>query len=108
MTRGDAELAVDGLEAGDPEAGGLVVLSASFFSSPLRSSRRPSSGLLAVAVVGLVVDDHDVLHAHEVGHDALEHLAFGFQGVEFLAAASLQRRRPPLDNSRRSRSLKAW
>ena len=26
MTRRDAELAVDGLEAGDPEAGGLVVL----------------------------------------------------------------------------------
>ena len=47
--------------------------------------------LLAVAVVRLVVEDEDVLHAHQVGHDALEHLAFGFQRVQLVAAALEQR-----------------
>ena len=39
----------------------------------------------------LVVEDEDVLHAHQVGHDALEHLAFGFQRVQFVAAPLKQR-----------------
>ena len=64
--------------------------------------------LLAVAVVRLVVDDEDVLHAHQVGHHALEHLAFGFQRVQLLAARPWSSERPPLDSSIRSRSLKAW
>ena len=41
-------------------------------------------------MVRLVIDDEDVLHAHQVGHHALEHLAFGFLRVQFLAAASLK------------------
>ena len=43
--------------------------------------------LLAVAMVGFVVDDQDVLHAHELGHDALHHLPLGFERVQRLAAA---------------------
>ena len=34
----------------------------------------------------LVVEDEDVLHAHQVGHHPLEHLAFGFERVQFFAA----------------------
>ena len=59
-------------------------------------------------MVGFVVDDQDVLQAHQIGHDPLDHLAFGFQGVEFLSAALQERaaalRRAPCV----SRSLKAW
>jgi hypothetical protein len=45
---------------------------------------------LAVAVMRFVVDDEDVLHAHQVGHHALEHLAFGFERLGFFAAAALE------------------
>ena len=34
---------------------------------------------------GFVVDGQDVLHAHQVGHHPLQHLAFGFERIEFLA-----------------------
>jgi hypothetical protein len=59
-------------------------------------------------VVRLVVDDEDVLHAHQVGHHPLQHLAFGFERVEFLAVRPCRSCRPPLEISMRSRSLKAW
>ena len=68
-----------------------LFFSASFFSSPFRSFVVGVFGLFAVAVVRLVVEHQDVLHAHQVGHHALEHLAFGFQRVQFLAAALEQR-----------------
>jgi len=42
-------------------------------------------------VVGLVVDGQDIFHAHQLGHDPLEHLPFGFKGVERLAAPSLKK-----------------
>jgi hypothetical protein len=37
-----------------------------------------------------VVEGENVLQAHQVGHDALQHLAFGFERFEFLAAAASQ------------------
>ena len=88
----EAELAVHGFEAGNPEAGGLVVLLGFLPLVALQVLIVRVLRLLAVAVVRLVVDDEDVLHAHQVGHDALEHLAFGLQRVEFLAAAPLKQR----------------
>ena len=60
-------------------------------SSPFRSSSS-SSRLLAVAVVRLVVEHQDVLHAHQLGHDALEHLAFGLQRVAARRPAALEQR----------------
>jgi hypothetical protein len=51
---------------------------------------------LPVAVVRLVVDDEDVLHAHQVGHHPLQHLAFAFERPEFLAGAALQELPPTL------------
>ena len=84
---GEAELAVYGFQAGNPEPGGLVVLLGFFLLVALQFLVVLVLRLFAVAVVRLVVEHEDVLHAHEVGHDPLEHLAFGFQGVQFLARA---------------------
>ena len=83
----DAELAVDGFQAGNPEPGSLVVLLGLLLLVALQVFVVRLFRLLAVAVVRLVVEDEDVLHAHQVGHHALEHLAFGFQRVQFLACA---------------------
>ena len=85
---GDAELAVHRLEPGDPDARGLVVLLGLLPLVALELFVVLRDRLLAVAVVRLVVEDEDVLHAHQVGHDALDHLAFGLQRVE-------RRRRAP-------------
>ena len=85
-----------------------LFFSASFLSSPFRSLVVVVVRLLAVAVVGLVVDHQDVLHAHQVGHDALEHLPFGLERVQSSSPRPWSSERPPLDSSMRSRSLKAW
>jgi hypothetical protein len=48
---------------------------------------RLSSGVLdtlAVAMMRFAVDDDDILHSHQLGHDTLEHLALGFERLEFL------------------------
>ena len=49
-------------------------------------------GLFAVAVVRFVVQDRDVFEAHQIRHDALDHLTFGFQRLQALAAAALEQR----------------
>ncbi len=40
--------------------------------------------------MGLVVDRQDIFQAHEIGHDALQHLALSFEGVELFSKAALQ------------------
>ena len=68
-----------------------LFFSASVRSSPLSlPSSLSSSGFLAVAVMRLVVERHDVLHAHEAGHHALQHLPFRLQGAQLRAAALQQ------------------
>ena len=89
----ETELAVDGFEAGDPEARGLVVLFGLLPVVALQILIVVGLRLLAVAVVRLVVDDQDVLHAHQVGHHPLEHLAFGLLRVQFIARAALKQAR---------------
>ena len=93
---GHPKLPVHGLDAGDPEPGGLVVLFGFglLVACEVLSLRDPR--FLSVAVVCLVVDDQDVLEAHEVGHHPLDHLAFGFQGAEGLPRASLEEGSPAL------------
>jgi|688.fasta_scaffold209968_2 hypothetical protein len=44
---------------------------------------------LSIAVVGFVVEQDDILQAHQIGRDALNHLAFGFECIERLADAAL-------------------
>jgi hypothetical protein len=38
----------------------------------------------------LVIDDDDILHAHQVGHYTLEHLAFGLLRIQFFTPATLK------------------
>jgi hypothetical protein len=40
----------------------------------------------------LIVDDHDVLETHEVGHHPLNHLALGLQRARRVAGAPLKER----------------
>ena len=70
----DTELAFDGFNAGNPEAGNLAVLfglvlfyGVEFFIVAGAGGR----DFVAVAVVGLVIDDEKVFQTHEVGHDAM-------------------------------------
>ena len=80
-----AELAVYRFQAGNPDAGGLVVLLRFLLVVTFQFVIVLRSGLLAVAVMRLIVQHQDVLHAHQIGHDPLEHLPFGFEGVQFFA-----------------------
>ena len=81
----EAKFAVDSFQARDPQPCGLVVLVCIFFVIALQLILIIFSRLLAIAVVGLVVQRQNVLQAHQVGHDALEHLPFSFQGVQAFA-----------------------
>ena len=87
-----AELAVHRFQAGNPETRGFVVLLGLFLLVALEVVLVlcTRSGFLPVAVVGLVIDHEDVLHAHQVGHDALDHLAFGLQRLQVVASAALE------------------
>jgi hypothetical protein len=42
-------------------------------------------------MMGFVVQHDDVFHAHQIGHDAMQHLAFGFQSLHLLAAPAFDR-----------------
>ena len=86
----DTQFAVDGFKARNPQTGGLVVFIGLFFLITLEVFVIVRRRLFAVAVVGLVVDGHDVFQAHQVGHDALEHLALGFLGQRGITRAALQ------------------
>ena len=92
----DPELPLDGLEPGEPHPCRLAV--------PLRFLSVFAGELaflvfvrraLAVAVVGLVVEDEDPLHAHELGHDAAQHLSLALAGRD-PGPASLEERAPSL------------
>jgi hypothetical protein len=60
----ESELAIHRLEAGDPEARGLAILLGLFLLVAFQILFVRIRRLLAVAVVRLVVDGEDVLHAH--------------------------------------------
>jgi hypothetical protein len=60
VDRCDAQLALDGFETGDPQAGGLVVLLGLLLVVALEVAdlgRRQIIGFSAIAVMGLVVED---------------------------------------------------
>ncbi len=79
----DAELAVDRLQPGDPQPGGFVVLLGLLPFVAFQVFIVVCGRLLAIAMVGFVVEYQDVLQAHQVGHYPLQHLAFGFERIEF-------------------------
>ena len=77
----DAELAPHRLQARDPHSCGLLVLLRLGAVVARQGAFLVLLGrLLAVAVVGLVVEHQDVLHAHEVRYHSLEHLALRSRG----------------------------
>ena len=48
-------------------------------------------GLFTVTVMRLIVKHEDVFQAHQVGHDALDHLAFRLFSLKFIASAACQK-----------------
>ena len=76
----DADLVADGFEPRDPDPGFLVPLLG--FGAIFALERLVLAvGLAAVAVMGLVVDDDDVLLAAEFPADAVDHLGRGLVEV---------------------------
>ena len=87
-----AQRAVHGLEAGHPEPRRLVVLLRFLALVALQRLLVRIGRLLAIAVMRLVVQRQDVLHAHQLGHHALQHLAFGFERLQLGPRAALEQR----------------
>ena len=84
---GDGDGLLHRLDAGDPNTGrlgvllrflGIVALEVRFLAHP---------GLLAVAVVSLVVERQDALQAHQRRHHPAQHLALRLHGAGRLPAA---------------------
>ena len=86
---GNAQFVVHGFKAGNPQTRGFVVLLGFFLLVAFQNLFVGVFRFFPVAVVCLVVYHEDVLHAHQIGHHALEHLAFCFQGHGFFARATL-------------------
>ena len=95
-----AQLAVHGFEAGNPQARGLVLVLDVFLGgfeviagqgvALVVDEVVVGSGLFTIAMVRLVVDREDVLQSHQFRHDPLKHLAFSFLRVQPAAGAALQ------------------
>ena len=82
-------------EAGNPEPRGFVVLLGFLPVVTVKVVVLVLARFLAIAVVRLVVERPGHFHAHQLGHHALEHLAFGFQSAEgFRRAPAAETARP--------------
>ena len=86
-----SELALDCLKSRDPEPRCLGVLLGFVPLVPSGNVLVRRSRFLAVTVVGFVVQDEDVLHAHQFPAGPLKHLPFGFRRGDVLAVALQQR-----------------
>ena len=85
-----AELAVHRLQSRDPELGRLGVLLGLLAIVTLQRVLVGFARLGPIAVMGLVVEDEDVLHAHQLRHYTPKHLALGLQSLELLTRLALQ------------------
>ncbi len=86
----EADFALDGLQAIDPEPGGFLIALRLFLVVARECLFVGIAGLFLVAVVGFVVEDEDVLEPHQVRHDPLEHLSFRFKRVDRGAGAAFK------------------
>ena len=77
----------------DPEARGLVVVFG--FLAIVSGQTGGAAWPFAVAVMGFIVQHDDVLEARQFRHDAFQHVAFGFGGVELAVPAFQQRAADP-------------
>lgn len=91
-----AQPAVDRLQTGNPQPRGLVVLLGFPPVVAFQVLLIGVFGFFGNPVVRLIVDGQDVLHAHQAGHDPLDHLALGFQRFRGLAGAALEQLPPTL------------
>ena len=83
---------MDGFEAGDPHPGGFFIFFRFLAGLTLQVGFLVLVGrLLAVTMVGFVVECHDVFHAHQLGHDPLEHLSFALQRLDLRASPPEER-----------------
>ena len=82
----EAQLALDDLKAGDPNARLFVFLFGLFPLVSLEKYLVFIRWLLAVAMMALVVEHEDVSHTHEIGRNPLDHLALSFLGVQIRAS----------------------
>ena len=65
----DAEFAFDTFEAGDPEPGGFLILFGFGFIFALEFRFvRFIVRFNSITMVGFVVENHDILHAHQIGN----------------------------------------
>ncbi len=80
-----AEFAVHGFQAGNPQPGSLIILLGFLAVIAFQFFLVVDFGLLTITVVGLIVEYEDVFHSHQIGHHPLKHLAVCFQGVKLLA-----------------------
>lgn len=92
IDRAYAHLALQGLDTGNPQPCRLVVL---FRLLPILCCKPlffTVACFFAIAVMRLVVDNNDILHAEQIFARALQHFAFGFFGNQFFVAPPGQNR----------------
>jgi len=87
---GQTELATDRFQTVDPQPRGFAVFLRLLAVVAGELAFLVAVGLFTIAVVRLVVDGHDVFHAHQRLHHALQHLALGFQCLQFGTGPSLE------------------
>ena len=81
----DAQFLADGFQPRYPQSGGFPVFFGFLAVISLERAFLLVARLFAIAVVGLIVEHQDLLDSHELGHDPLEHLPLGLQGLERFA-----------------------
>ena len=86
----DAQFFADGFEPRDPQAGGFPVFFGFLSVISLERAFLLLTRLFAIAVVGFIVENQDVLDSHDLWHDPLQHLPFGFQGLQRFASPAKQ------------------
>ena len=94
----NTDAALHRLQPGDPQPRRLVVLLGLLLVVALERVGRLLGVIQAgaVAVVRLVVDDHDVVQALQLRHHPVDHLPLGLQRVQRRTAAPLQQQAPAL------------
>ena len=84
------QLAVQRLDAVDPEPRGFLVLGRLLLVVAGQRALGVGANLVAVAVVGLVVDDVDAVVVEQLATGPLQHLGVRFRRLERLGIISLQ------------------
>jgi len=90
------DLAFHAFKAVNPETRSLIIAFGFFLVISLEVFVFFTIGFFSIAVVRFVIDDQNILHAHQTRHHTLKHLALCFQRLNFFAAFSLKQQTPTL------------